>query len=257
MTRKAKRPKPADHEPGCEPLRTVAREFFAQAVAKGAKLEAAYRQAGYKGNDRSRQELRADPDVDDRIKWLLRERIRADAEIRAAATKREGDARARLIKELEAVAYVDPGDLMQWDTKPVFNAEGEVVGSEDTLSLTPSKFLTKAQRSAVKMVQRTVRKDGTTVRIDTNGKLEALALLAKVLGIVAVEPSGSTTINNTQVNVTTGEGTALDAARRLAFALEKAARALPQPMEKAIAAGPILDLEAVDVSHASSARSKG
>jgi hypothetical protein len=40
--------------------------------------------------------------------------------------------------------------------------------------------------------------------------------------------SGSTTINNTQVNVVgAAQETALDAARRLAFAIEKAARAAP------------------------------
>ena len=131
---------------------------------------------------------------------------------------------------------------MQWDRKPVFDEDGNLTGYEERLELTPSRHLTKAQRSAVKEVSRTVKKDGTTVRLNTNGKLEALALLARILGMTQPDApaTSSTTINNTQVNVgSPGDMNAFEMARRLAFALEKAARALPAATAELD--GPILE----------------
>lgn len=239
---------------GAKPL-SVQREKFALAIADGVDVETAYRDAGYVGNQHSRKTTRYAPDVRARVKWILEERIRANAAARARQSGKEGDARLRLIRELEAIAYVDPGDLAQWSRVPRFDGEGNLTGYDDVLELTPSHLLTRAQRSAIKSVSRTVKKDGVTVRLDTNGKQEALALLAKILGMTASDaPPATTTINNTQVNVSAvGETSALEAARRLAFALEKAARALPAAAPAAIG-GPILDLEA---SHAPVARSKG
>ncbi len=217
-------------DPASLPLKHPPRELFAQAVARGVNVDVAYREAGYEGRTASRRELRCSADVDARIRWLLAERIESDARVRAPGIRKEQDARLRLIHELEAIAYVDPGDLMQWDREPIFDEDGNLASYRDKLELTPSRHLTKAQRSAVKAVSRTVKKDGSTVRIDTNGKLEALSLLAKILGMTQPDgaSSGSTTINNTQVNVVgTANETALEAARRLAFAIEKAARATP------------------------------
>ncbi len=253
-------------DPASIPLFHPPREHFAQALARGVPAETAYKEAGYKGNARSRKALRTAPDLDARVRWLLNERIRADAAIRAKAIQRESDARRRLIAELESVAYVDIGDIVQWDRQPRFDAEGALAGWEEVVEITPSKHLTKAQRAAVKTVQRTVRKDGTTLRIDTNGKLEALGLLAKILGLTQPDaaPGPSTTINATQINVAAGGGeTAMDAARRLAFALERAARALP-PVTETRMSGPVIDLEASPTSemaelpsHAPDAGSKG
>jgi hypothetical protein len=240
--------------PGATPL-SVQREQFALAIADGVDVETAYRDAGYTGNQHSRKTARYAPDVRARVKWILEERIRAGAAARAKHAVKQEDARLRLIRELEAIAYVDPGDLMQWSRVPRFDGEGNLVGHDDVVDLTPSHLLTKAQRSAVRSVSRTVKRDGTTVRLDTNGKQEALALLAKILGMTANDaPATSTTINNTQVNmVAVGETSALEAARRLAFALEKAARALPATSPAAIG-GPVIDHEP---SHAPGERSKG
>ncbi len=240
--------------PGATPL-SINKERFAVGVAAGETVKDAYTNAGFKGGASSIKRIRYAPDVKARIAWLLGERIRAGAAARARQTEKEGDARIRLIRELEAIAYVDPGDLAQWDRVPRFDGEGNLAGYDDRLDLTPSHLLTRAQRSAIKSVSRTVKKDGVTVRLDTNGKQEALALLAKILGMTAADaPSTSTTINNTQVNVTAvGETSALEAARRLAFALEKAARALPASAPASIK-GPILDLEA---SHAPGEGPKG
>ncbi len=236
-----------DEEQGARPL-SVNRERFAVAVAAGEHPKDAYVTAGFKGSGSALKALRFDRDVKDRIAWLLRGRIRANAQRAARQDEKEADARLRLIRELEAIAYVDVGDLVQWDRKPRFDADGALVGYDDILDLTPSHLLSKAQRAAVKSVSRTVKKDGTTVRLDTNGKQDALALLAKILGMTANDsPAPSSVTNNTQVNVTVGDGSALDAARRLAFALEKAARALP-------ASSPTIDLEA---SHAPVEQPKG
>ena len=158
-----RRRKPIALEPGQDPaslpLKHPPRELFAQAVARGVNVDQAYREAGYAGNSASRRELRCSADVDARIRWLLAERIESDARVRAPGIKEEQDARLRLIRELEAIAYVDPGDLMQWDRDPVFDEHGNLIGYKDRLELTPSKHLTKAQRSAVKAVSRTVKRD--------------------------------------------------------------------------------------------------
>ncbi len=226
-----RRRKPNALEPGQDPasvpLKHPPRELFAQAVARGVNADMAYREAGYSGGPASRRELRCSADVDARIRWLLVQRIEVEAKARATGIEKDQDARLRLIRELEAIAYVDPGDLMQWDREPVFDEHGNLIGYQDRLELTPSKHLTKAQRSAVKSVSRTVKRDGTTVKVDLNGKLEALTLLARILGLPrpdAPPASSSTTINNTQVNVV-GEMPALEVARRLAFVLERAERA--------------------------------
>ena len=64
-------------------------------------------------------------------------------------------------------------------------------------------------------------------------ELEHIAQLSRILGLVS--PDAPSITNNTQVNVSqvnmTGEQSALEAARRLAFALERAARAGPLVIE--------------------------
>jgi len=233
-------------EPGFDPskpLGNAKHERFCYAIVQGHRLGPAYEIAGFTGKSaRLPWQLRHQPGVDARIKWLLEERIRADVAVRARAVEKEENARLRLIRELEAIAYVDPGDLFQWDRKPEFDVDGNLTGYRDELALTPSHLLTKAQRSAVKEVSRIVKKDGTTVRLNTNGKLEALALLARILGMTQPDApaTSSTTINNTQVNVgSPGDMNAFEMARRLAFALEKAARALPAATAELD--GPILE----------------
>ena len=66
------------------------------------------------------------------------------------------------------------------------------------------------------------------LKFEVQDKLAALAQLAKVLG-VAPEPQSQTvnnaTVNVQQVNVGTGQDNSFEAARRFAFALEKAFRA--------------------------------
>lgn len=223
-----------------KPLANVKHERFCCAIVQGHRLGPAYEIAGFAGKSpRLPWQLRHKPVIDARIRWLLVDRIEFEAAIRGRALEKEMDARTRLIRELEAIAYVDPGDIMQWNRDPQFDDAGNLVGYRDRLEITPSHLLTKAQRAAVKSVTKHTTKSGTTLRIDTQGKIEALGQLARILGVTQPDAPAST-VNNTQVNVAqvniNPETNALEAMRRLAFAIEKTARAMPQieamPSEK-------------------------
>jgi len=105
-----------------------------------------------------------------------------------------------------------------------------VTGERPVMRVTPSHLLTREQAAQV----RSVAPKSGGLRFDTTDKLQALAQLARILGLVQPEAaaSSSTTINATQVNVSApGETNAFELARRLAFALEKAARATPPALE--------------------------
>jgi hypothetical protein len=231
-----RRRKPITLKPGQDPaslpLKHPPRELFAQAVARGLNVDQAYRDAGYTGNSASRRELRCSADVDTRIRWLLVQRIESDAQIRARGIQKEQDARLRLIARLEAIAYADPRDIAQWDRKPVFDRDGNIKGWKNEIEVTPSRLLTPEQAAQVKIVTT----KGGSLKFEVADRLQALAQLAKVLGLTLDQTPQ--TVNNTQVNVgqvnVMGELTALEAARRLAFALEKAKRAVQ-------AAPPFLD----------------
>lgn len=207
------------------PLAKPSREIFARHVAAGAPVKDAYARAGYKGNAVSRYELRRCADIDARVNWLLARRIEADTKARHRADEKVLDARLRLIRELERIAYSDVRDLVQWDREPELDGDGNVVGFKDAMRVTPSHLLTREQAAQVRSV---TTKSGS-LKFEIVDRLQALAQLAKVLGVVAPDPPS--TVTNTQVNIAqvnaTGEQTALEAARRLAFALEKARRAMP------------------------------
>ncbi len=143
---------------------------------------------------------------------------------RSVHARKEADARLRWIRELEAIAYADVRDVVQWDKEPTFDKAGNLTGMKAVLDVTPSRLLTKAQAAMVKSV---TTKSGD-VKFEVLSKLDALEKLGKMLGMLATDAPGSTNItNNTQVNVVgTANETALEAARRLQFAIEKAARAV-------------------------------
>lgn len=109
---------------------------------------------------------------------------------------------------------------MQWERRPKFDEDQQLIGFEDVMIVTPSGKLTADQAAAVRSV---TTKSGC-LKFETHDKLGALEKLAKVLGIYqepAVPPvSQSVTVN--QVNFS-GDNS-LEAARRLAFALAKAAQ---------------------------------
>jgi hypothetical protein len=212
-------------------------------IAEGVPVPIAYERAGYTGGAVSRSQLRHSADVDCRVRWLLTQRIEQGAEARRREEKTIEDARLRLIRHLEAIAYSDPRDIVQWDVEPIIAEDGTVIGERPVMRVTPSHLLTREQAAQV----RGVAPKGGGLRFETADKMAALAQLARVLGLVQPDaaPSSSTTINAAQVNVVqAGERNAMELARRLAFALEKAARAVPAAAERAIK-GPTADLEAM------------
>ena len=110
--------------------------------------------------------------------------------------------------------------------------DGNVVGEQDRLTITPSHRLKPRAAATIKSV---TTKSGA-LKFDAHDKLSALNTLAKILGMTTdAAPPPSVTIN--QVNV--GPDTALEAARRLAFALAAAQHAAQQaPAEPPTIEGP-------------------
>lgn len=218
--------KPASRQPRsglinpAYPLRVASREHFAQLVAKMTPVPEAYRLAGYTGGDQSRSELRRSIDVDDRISWLLADRVKADTALRHRGEKKVVDLRLKVLRELERVAFASARDVVQWQRVPILDASGSVQGYRDEMVVTPSHQLTADQAASVKSV---TTKSGS-LKIDMHDKLNALTTLAKSLGILSdAAPVQSVTVN--QVNV--GDVNALEAARRLAFIMGRAASSAP------------------------------
>lgn len=203
------------------PLAHIPKELFAQAVANGVPVDQAYRQAGYKGGDHSRRALRNCLDIDERIKFLVGKRIEDDARNRAKKAGRLPALRDRVTRELERIAFSDLRDLVQWDRKPVYDDQGNVVEIAEELRVTPSRMIS-ADAAANIM---TVRKFGKGVQVETHSKMAALDKLAKMLGLYQDAGPASIVNNATQINIgtaPTAQDNALEAARRLAFAIAKA-----------------------------------
>jgi hypothetical protein len=201
-----------------KPLANVKHERFCWAIVQGHRLGPAYEMAGFTGKSpRLAWELRHKPCIDARITWLLAQRIEADTRARRRADQNITDARLRLIRELERIAYSDVRDVVQWDREAELDRDGNVIGFKDTMKVTPSRRLTRCQAAQVKSV---TTKSGS-LKIEVHDKLGAIAQLAKILG-VAPEPQPQTT-HNTQVNVgqvNVGQkDNALETMRRIAFAI--------------------------------------
>jgi hypothetical protein len=201
-----------------KPLANVKHERFCWAIVQGHRLGPAYEMAGFTGKSpRLAWELRHKPCIDARITWLLAQRIEADTRAHHRADQIIIDARLRLIRELERIAYSDVRDVVQWDREAELDRDGNVIGFKDTMKVTPSRRLTRCQAAQVKSV---TTKSGS-LKIEVHDKLGAIAQLAKILG-VAPEPQPQTT-NNTQVNVgqvnVGKQDNALETMRRIAFAI--------------------------------------
>ena len=182
-------------------------------------MKDAYARAGYKGNNVSRYELRRCADIDTRVNWLLTKRIEDDTKARHNAEKKIPDARERLIRELERLAFNDIRDLVQWDKRAVLDDDGKVVGFEDIMVVKPSRLMTSDQAASV----RSVTTKAGQLKFETHDKLGALEKLAKILGLYIEPPApvgGFVTVNQMNFN----HDSALEAARRLAFALAKVAQ---------------------------------
>ena len=146
-------------------------------------------------------------------------RIEADTRARHRADEKIADARLRLVSELERIAYADTRDVVQWDREPEVDQDGNVIGFKDTMRVTPSHLVTKDQAAQVRSV---TTKSGA-LKFEAFDELAALTQLAKLLGM-AQDPQkqavSNATVNVQQVNI--GGDNALEAVRRLAFAIAKA-----------------------------------
>jgi hypothetical protein len=212
-TPQIRRDRPALAPDPARPLKRPQRERFAQLIAGGMPTVQAYRAAGFRGGDKPRWELRNASEVDRRIEFLVGERVKAQTAASARPEKRLNDARARLVRELERLAYSDLGQLAAWGTKAIENGDGSIEIIE-TASIVDSDKLTPAQRAAIK----TIRHKSGKVQIELHDKLGALLSLAKVLGLMPEksEPQPAPLTVN-QVNV--GEMNSLEAIKRIAFVI--------------------------------------
>jgi hypothetical protein len=213
-----------------KPLANFKHERFCWAIAQGYRLGPAYEIAGFTGRSpRLSWQLRHKPAIEARVSWLLRERIEADTRARHRSDEKIADARLRLISELERIAYADTRDVVQWDREPELDQDGNVIGFKDTMRVTPSHLLTKDQAAQVRSV---TTKSGS-LKFEGFDKLAALTQLAKILGMARdpqTQAVSNATVNVQQVNI--GGDNALEAVRRLAFAIAKAQHTqslLPQP----------------------------
>lgn len=198
-----------------KPLSTANRENFCQLVANMVPVPEAYRQAGYSGTDQARSQLRRSLDVDERIKWLLADRVNASTRARLGREKKIEDSRLRLLREVERLATSNIAELVAWDRKPVLAADGTVEGFADEIITTPSKHLSRATLATVKSV---TTKAGA-LKLELHGKENPLALWAKILGVGLEQPM---TVNVDARTVNLGQQNALEIARRLAFIMGNA-----------------------------------
>jgi hypothetical protein len=189
-------------------------------VAGGTPVPAAYEACGYKGGKDCRSQLRRCADVDQRINWLVNHRIECETKLRRRQEKPLADLRMRVIRELERIAFADPRDVVQWSRQPVMDADGNVKGFEDVIVPTPSHKLSADSAAAVRGV---TTKSGS-LKIDMVDKVQALDKLGRMLGLFQdAAPAANVTVN--QLNLNNGPESALEAARRLAFALAMAQHA--------------------------------
>jgi hypothetical protein len=119
-------------------------------------------------------------------------------------------------RELERIAFYDPREFVQWERRPKFDEDQQLIGFEDVMIVTPSRKLTGDQAAAVRSV---TTKSGC-LKFETHDKLGALEKLAKVLGLY-VEAPQAVNVNQTLNQLNISGDNSLEAARRLAFALEK------------------------------------
>ena len=213
--------KPSKQSNPAQPLSNQRHESFALAVAEGATLVDAHELAGFARNRTEAWKLRHRPEVDGRIRWLAKARVEASTRKFATRKKTQGDLLAAATKRLADIAFLDPGELINWERTPIVNAEGEVTGYESALQVKDSAKLTAAQRAAVKGA---FLKSGA-LRLELHDSVNALVNLHKLLSGKDAPPSGSLVINQTNV----GDVPALEAARKVAF-LIAAARAQAAPL---------------------------
>ena len=221
------------------PLADARHELFAQAVASGNRLQAAYELAGFVGKDpKLSWKLRHRAVVDARVRELLQGRVQAQTRSFVRRQKSKGDLLQRALKELEAIAFHDVREVAAWRREPVLNPDGEVTGYRNALAIRDSADLTPEAAKAIK----SAFTKGGEIRIDMHDKRQALEAIIKILTKSEVPAAGSVTINQTNV----GQMSALETAKRVHFLLAASqhAQATAAPL---IDAQPVRKSEDTDV----------
>lgn len=203
------------------------REVFALAIARGHKLHEAHKLAGFEGKSQAAAwQLRHSPDVDARVRKLLEDRVRDDTRAFHRRQKSKGDLLDRAMKELEAIAFVDIREVIDWRRHAVTNADGEVTEITEDVQVRDAASI---PASAAKAIKGVFLKSGK-LRVEMHDKRQALVDIVKALSGSDAALQGST-INVQQINL--GATDALEAAKRVSF-LMAAARsrepAKPEPL---------------------------
>lgn len=212
-----------------QPLHSPQRERFAIAIADGLKLQDAHKSAGFKGQSKTAAwSLRQAPDIDARVKAILKKRVDSSNRGFARRQKRTGDLLEQTVKRLSDIAFTDPGELMAWETEPATMRQ--------RLRLRDSSSIPAGARAAIKGAFM----KGDSVRLELHDTRAALVDLAKLL--IGKDIAQTPSVNVTQVNV--GGVDAVQAAQRVAFLLAAASHRLPAP--RTIDAEPVQDSKDAD-----------
>jgi phage terminase small subunit len=203
------------------PLRNSRHEAFALQIANGQKLERAHELAGFKPNRKTAWSLRHSPDVARRVEELLQVRVAADTRCFVRRQKKFDDLQLLAIEELKKIAFADVREVAQWDRRPVFSPDGEVVSIVEDVRAVPSAQLSPVAAASIK----SVFNKGGAVRVELHDKQAALLAILKLTGAFKDDnaPPSSVTVN--QVNV--GGLSAIEAARRVAFLIRSAVAIQP------------------------------
>ena len=209
------------------PLPNARHEAFCCHIAAGQKLGDAYLAAGFKSGNAKvlGYRLRHRPEIDARVKALLQARVDSGTRRFLRREKGKGDLLARVVKELEDIAFQDIREVVDWRQEAETNAQGEVIGVRESVAIRDSAKLSPAAAKAVKGVFM----KGDRLRLEMHDKRAALEALAKILKGDDVQPAGNVTVN--QVNV--GAIGSVEAAQRIAFMLAAATAAVRPPAQPA------------------------
>lgn len=144
-------------------------ELFAQELAQGKNVAAAYAAAGYAPSDSNCSRLNGNAKVKARVNELL-----------AASAKKAGVTIDRIVKELAKIGFANASDYFTWGPNGV--------------SIKPSSELTPDQLAVVAEVQETRSRGAgeNTIKVKLSDKQSALEKLGRHLGMFKekVEHSG-------------------------------------------------------------------
>jgi hypothetical protein len=204
------------------PLNNPRHEAFALQIVNGHKLERAHELAGFNADRKTAWSLRHRPDISRRVDELLRERAAADTKRFVRRQKKFDDLQLAAIEELKKIAFADVREVAQWGPKPTFSPDGDLIGIEEQVRVTPADQLSEAAAASIKGV---FAKAGG-VRLELHDKRQALVDILKITGAFKDDkpPAASLTVNQININ---GES-AIEAARKVAFLIRSAAALAPQ-----------------------------